>query len=161
MTMIPNSDYSKRFEKMPVEIYKNSVEASKKIADVIIETINSTPADKKCVICLDATSASIPVYERLIEAYKDKKVSFKNVVAFSKSEYYPLNRNELQSQYRFLKEYVFDNVDILPTNIRCLDSSQKENIRAYCDSYEKEIENAGGIDIMLTGNAGFNQSGTQ
>lgn len=159
--MISDSDYSKRFEKMPVEIYKNSAEASKLIAKEVVDIINSTPEGKKCVICPSASSAAIPVYERLIEAYSNKEVSFRNVVIFSISEYYPLGKDELQSHYRFLKEYLFDNVDIPAENIKCLDSTQRENIREYCDGYEKEIAELGGIDILLTSGTGFNQPGTQ
>lgn len=159
--MIQNSDYSKRFEKMPVEIYKNSAEAAKVIAQEIIDLINYTPEKSKCAICFDATSASIPVYEKIVEAYNNHLVSFKNVTAFSMSEYYPLDRQELQSHYRFLKEYIFDQVDILPENIKCLESTRRDNIKEYCDSYEKAIFDAGGIDLLITSNMAFNQPGTQ
>ncbi|MCK9626746.1 MAG: PIG-L family deacetylase [Bacteroidales bacterium] len=159
--MIPTSDFAKHFEKMPVNICKDSSLASKQIADEIIDTIKNTPKEKKCVLCFEASSVAIPIYEILVNEYKKGNISFKNVVFFSKNEYYPLDRNELQSHYRFLKEYLFDNIDVLPENIKCLNSTKKDDIKEYCNQYEKDIVNEGGIDIFLTSNMGFNQSGSQ
>ncbi|MFA6895139.1 MAG: glucosamine-6-phosphate deaminase, partial [Bacteroidales bacterium] len=159
--MIPTSDFAKHFEKMPVNICKDSSLASKQIADEIINTIKNTPKDKKCVLCFEASSVAIPIYEILVNEYKMGNITFKNVVFFSKNEYYPLDRNELQSHYRFLKEYLFDNIDVLPENIKCLNSTKKDDIKEYCEQYEKDIANEGGIDIFLTTNMGFNQSGSQ
>ncbi|MFA6712809.1 MAG: PIG-L family deacetylase [Bacteroidales bacterium] len=159
--MIPTSDFAKHFEKMPVNICKDSSLASKQIADEIINTIKNTPKDKKCVLCFEASSVAIPIYEILVNEYKMGNITFKNVVFFSKNEYYPLDRNELQSHYRFFKEYLFDNIDVLPENIKCLNSTKKDDIKEYCEQYEKDIANEGGIDIFLTTNMGFNQSGSQ
>ena len=75
-------------------------------------------------------------------------------------EYYPLDRNELQSHYRFFKEYLFDLVDIPEENIHCLQSNKMDNVLEYCASFEKEIEKAGGIDILITSNMGMNEPGS-
>lgn len=156
-----SADFTRRYEKLPVSIFSDASDASKLVADKIILTIrDKAHAGERCVLGLSASSAFIQVYEELVKAYKEGNVSFKDVVVFSVDEYYPLDRNELQSHYRFLKEYLFDLVDFDPANIRCLDSTKNPSIHQYCEEYERAIRKAGGIDILLISNMGFNEPGS-
>ncbi len=160
--MIVNQDFTKRYERIPVDIFEDSSTASKLVADKIAEAIkNKNLRNHPCVLGLSASSSSIQVYEELIKLYNSKEISFKNVIVFSVDEYYPLNKNELQSHYRFIKEYFFDFIDIPKENIFCLDSEvAKEDIHQYCDDYEKKISSFGGLDILVLGNMGFNEPGS-
>ena len=154
-------DFSRRYEKLPVTIFKEQPEASKLILDAIIAKCNEKAKEgKKCVLALAASSACIQIYDDMVKAYEAGKLSFKSIEIFSMDEYYPLDRNELQSHYRFFKEYIFDLVDIPQENIHCLQSNKMENVLEYCASFEKEIEKAGGIDILITSNMGMNELGS-
>ena len=154
-------DFSRRYEKLPVTIFKEQPEASKLILDAIIAKCNEKAKEgKKCVLALAASSACIQIYDDMVKAYEAGKLSFKSIEIFSMDEYYPLDRNELQSHYRFFKEYIFDLVDIPQENIHCLQSNKMENVLEYCASFEKEIEKAGGIDILITSNMGMNEPGS-
>ena len=115
---------------------------------------------KKCVLALAASSACIPVYEDLVKAYENGRLSFKDIEIFSIDEYYPLERNELQTHYRFLKEYIFDLTDIPQENIHCLESSKMDDVAAYCNRYEEQIKLSGGIDILITSGMGSNEPGS-
>lgn len=155
------ADFTRRYEKLPVSIFKDAEDAARLVSDKIVLTIrDKVHSGGKCVLGLSASSAFIQVYEELVKAHKAGLVSFKDVVIYSVDEYYPLDRNELQSHYRFLKEYLFDFVDVQPENIRCLDSTKRENIHQYCEEYEREIRKAGGLDILLLSNMGFNEPGS-
>lgn len=159
--MILSSNFSRRYEKVPVSIFKEQEDATKIIVDNVIAVNNENIANgKKTVLALDASSSCIKVYDEFVKAYENGTLSFKNIVVFSIDEYYPLDRNELQSHYRFLKEYIFDLVDIPAENIHCLESDAKENIAEYCEQYEKELEGYGGIDIVITGGMGSNEPGS-
>lgn len=159
--MILSSNFSRRYEKVPVSIFKEQEDATKIIVDNVIAVNNENIANgKKTVLALDASSSCIKVYDEFVKAYENGTLSFKNIVVFSIDEYYPLDRNELQSHYRFLKEYIFDLVDIPAENIHCLESDAKENIAEYCEQYEKELESYGGIDIVITGGMGSNEPGS-
>lgn len=159
--MILSSNFSRRYEKVPVSIFKEQEDATKIIVDNVIAVNNENIANgKKTVLALDASSSCIKVYDEFVKAYENGTLSFKNIVIFSIDEYYPLDRNELQSHYRFLKEYIFDLVDIPAENIHCLESDAKENIAEYCEQYEKELESYGGIDIVITGGMGSNEPGS-
>ena len=155
------SDFSRRYEKLPVSIFKGQEDASKMIVDDIIITANKKINEgKKCVLALAATSACIPVYEDLVKAYENGRLSFKDIEIFSIDEYYPLDRNELQTHYRFLKEYIFDLTDIPQENIHCLESSKMDDVAAYCNNYEEQIKLSGGIDILITSGMGSNEPGS-
>ena len=155
------SDFSRRYEKLPVSIFKGQEDASKMIVDDIIITANKKINEgKKCVLALAASSACIPVYEDLVKAYENGRLSFKDIEIFSIDEYYPLERNELQTHYRFLKEYIFDLTDIPQENIHCLESSKMDDVAAYCNQYEEQIKLSGGIDILITSGMGSNEPGS-
>ena len=155
------SDFSRRYEKLPVSIFKGQEDASKMIVDDIIITANKKINEgKKCVLALAASSACIPVYEDLVKAYENGRLSFKDIEIFSIDEYYPLERNELQTHYRFLKEYIFDLTDIPQENIHCLESSKMDDVAAYCNRYEEQIKLSGGIDILITSGMGSNEPGS-
>lgn len=159
--MILSSNFSRRYEKVPVSIFKEQEDATKIIVDNVIAVNNENIANgKKTVLALDASSSCIKVYDEFVKAYENGTLSFKNIVVFSIDEYYPLDRNELQSHYRFLKEYLFDLVDIPAENIHCLESEAKENITEYCEQYEAKIASYSGLDIVITGGMGSNEPGS-
>lgn len=160
--MIINKDFTRRYEKVPVEIFNDSFDASVIVAGKIAEVIkNKTKLGQHTVLGLSASSSSIQVYEELVKLVARKELSFTNTYIFTLDEYFPLNKNEIQSHYRFIKEYLLDFIDIPKENIHCLDSEiPKEKIHEYCEDYEKQIEKLGGIDVLLIGNMGFNEPGS-
>lgn len=159
--MFLTSDFSKRYEKLPVKIFNEQKEASKVIVrDVMVQAKKKAAEGKNLVLALAASSACLQVYDDFIAAVKEKKMSFKNIEVFGMDDYYPLDRNELQSHYRFLKECLLDDVDIPAKNVHFIDSSKRDNTEEYCQSYEKEIEKAGGIDIVITGTMAMNEPGS-
>lgn len=155
------SEFSRRYEKVPVSIFRQQEDAAKMIVDEIIITTNKKINDgKKCVLALAASSACIPVYEYMVKAYESGRLSFKNIEIFTIDEYYPLDCNELQTHYRFLKEYIFDLTDIPQENIHCLQSNRMDDVSAYCKEYEDTIRATGGIDILITSGMGSNEPGS-
>jgi len=155
------TDFSRRYEKVPVSIFKQQEDAAQIIVDEIIIIANRKINEgKKCTLALGASSACIPVYENLVKAYENGRLSFKDIEIFSIDEYYPLDKDELQTHYRFLKEYIFDLTDIPSENIHCLQSNKIEDVTAYCRKYEAEITAAGGIDILITSGMGSNEPGS-
>ncbi|GHT39717.1 putative glucosamine-6-phosphate deaminase-like protein [Bacteroidia bacterium] len=141
----------KRYEKVPVSIFSDADVASDLVAKQVAALIREKQAaNQKCVLGLVAGSSVVGVYERLVELHKKEGLSFKNVVVFNESEYFPLSKDELQSHYLYLYEYLFNEVDILPENIRLIPGDlKKTEIAAFCEKYEKLIKEAGGVDLQL------------
>jgi glucosamine-6-phosphate deaminase len=156
----------KNFEKLPVKIWNDSVEASRHVAQSIALSIRQRQQDgEKIVLGLATGSTPIKVYEELVRLHKEEGLSFQNVVTFNLDEYYPMPREARQSYWRFMHDYLFDHVDIVPANVHIPDGTvPMEQVAADCERYEKLIDLAGGIDIQLlgigrTGHIGFNEPG--
>src|SRR6476620_4237435 len=100
-------------EKAPVTVYSSSKQASAAVAREIADLIQAKEAKgEKCVLGLATGSTPTNVYAELIRLHKEEGLSFKNVITFNLDEYYPMQPGELQSYVRFMKENLFDHIDI-------------------------------------------------
>lgn len=159
--MFSTSDFSKRYEKLPVTIYSEQKEASKVIVEDLARQAKQKAVEgKKLVLALAAQSSCLQVYDDMIEAVRQKSLSFKNIVVFSMDEYYPLSPTELQAHSRFLKECLLDEVDIPAENIHLIDGSKKESDTEYCSEIEAAISKEGGLDVVITGSMAMNEPGS-
>lgn len=159
--MTLNHDFSRRYEKLPVFIYDDQMEASSYLVNNILTLLTQKESQgKKLVLGLSARPAMIPVYELFAKAFSQGR-SFKNVVVFGINEYYPLHKEELQSHYRFLREYIFDVLDIPDTQIHYLDGDiPRSQVTQHCIDFEKKIVSYGGIDVLITSGMGSNEPGS-
>lgn len=155
------------YEKIETEIYESVIDASRSVAEEIRDLINQRQAEGKvAVLGLATGSTPTRVYEELVEMHKKEGLSFKNVVTFNLDEYYPIEPESLQSYVRFMQEYLFDHIDVLPENIHIPKGNlKKEDVNAFCHAYESKIKEVGGIDIQIlgigrTGHIGFNEPGS-
>ena len=137
--------------------------AAKEIAELIRTTAKQ---GKTCVLGLVAGSSPANVYNELVRMHRDEGLSFANVITFNLTEYFPMQPFELQSIARFMHEHLFDHVDIQPSNVHIPDgSAPRDEVNAFCQQYEQQIRDAGGIDIQLvgvsrTGHIGLNEPGS-
>lgn len=159
--------FEKRFENIGTLVFENSVEASKSVANEIADLIRVKQAQKQpCILGLATGSSPKGLYAELVRLHKEEGLSFKNVVSFNLDEYYPMEPDSVNSYVRFMKEQLFNHVDILPENYHIPDGLlSKEAIGDYCDAYEAKIEALGGIDLQIlgiggNGHIGFNESGS-
>jgi len=161
------SAYTLRFEKIPLRINSDALEASAEVARIIADGIRTkAAAGKMCILGLATGSSPVSVYEELVRMHRHEGLSFRNVVTFNLDEYYPMHPESLQSYHRFMHEYLFSHIDILPENIHLPDGqAPRERIQEYCMEYDRQIAGCGGIDIQLlgigrTGHIGFNEPGS-
>lgn len=154
-------------EKIPVIIFHSLKEGSAFIAGEIAGTIKSKQAKgEKCVLGLATGSSPKTVYTELIRLHKEEGLSFKNVITFNLDEYYPIDRDALQSYNLYMKEHLFDHVDIDPANCHVPNGEiKKEDIKKFCAAYDAQIEAAGGLDLQIlgignNGHIGFNEPGS-
>ena len=159
--------FEKRFENIETEVFENSNSASKAVAQEIASLIIDKQArNQLCVLGLATGSTPKGLYNELVRMHKEDGLSFKNVVSFNLDEYYPIEPDAVNSYVRFMKELLFDHVDIVPENIHIPDGTlSKQKIADYCRDYETKIEALGGIDIQIlgiggNGHIGFNESGS-
>ena len=161
------AEEQKKFERINTIIHENSQEASYYVAQEIVSLVTQRQQEgKKMVLGLATGSTPIKVYEYLVQAHKEEGISFSNVISFNLDEYFPMDRESVHSYVRFMREHLFDHLDIPNTQIHIPDGQQtKEDVRTYCQNYEQKIIEAGGIDIQIlgigrTGHIGFNEPGS-
>jgi glucosamine-6-phosphate deaminase len=154
-------------EKIPVTVYPTSQQAAAAVAREIAELIR-VRASVGASVVLGLATGSTPtgLYDELIRLHKEEKLSFKNVVTFNLDEYWPMNPDELQSYVRFMREHLFDFIDIDPKNVHIPDGTiPREKVAEFCANYERQIKELGGLDYQIlgigrTGHVGFNEPGS-
>jgi glucosamine-6-phosphate deaminase len=155
------------FEKIPVKIFGSLEEGSRFIGKEIAALIRDKDSQgKKTVLGLATGSSPKSLYAELVRLHKEENLSFKNVITFNLDEYYPIDNDALQSYNRFMKQQLFDKVDIDPANCHIPNGQwKKEDIKQHCIEYDQMVEDAGGIDLQIlgignNGHIGFNEPGS-
>ena len=150
------------YEKIWANVYQESRVASYRIADIIIDAINSCEGR---LFRLGVTTGSTPIslYNELARRFDKGLVSFKNVEIVSIDEYYPSSKEEFQSRNHRLHEALLDKVDILKENIHIPDGTvPQDKVTDYCAKYDAR---ARGLDLLVIGvgeqgQVGFNEAGS-
>ncbi|MCD8262913.1 MAG: glucosamine-6-phosphate deaminase [Tannerellaceae bacterium] len=155
-----------RLEKIPTTIYESVEEGSFAIAREIATQIRKKhEAGELFVLAVPGGRSPLGVYKELVRMHKEEQLSFRNVVVFVEYEFYPLT-NPASSNLAQLKEAFFNHVDIASENIYAPNGSMpKDTILDFCQNYEMQMQNLGGVDYMLLGlgvssNIMFNGAGS-
>ncbi|MCV6628785.1 MAG: glucosamine-6-phosphate deaminase [Flavobacteriaceae bacterium] len=156
-----------RFEKIHNIRFAHAHEASVAVAAEMAALIRSKAANNQsCVLGLATGSSPIKVYEELVRLHREEDLSFANVISFNLDEYFPMEKQNIQSYHYFMHQHLFDHIDILPENIHIPDGTiDTEQVHQYCIDYDMKIKEAGGLDFQLlgigrTGHIGFNEPGS-
>lgn len=156
-----------RFEKLPVSVFPDQHIASKAVAQKIRDIILSKQKnDEKAVLGLATGATPVEVYAELIRMHREEGLSFKNVITFNLDEYYPMPADAEQSYVTFMKQNLFDHIDIDMQNVHIPDGTLPlDKIDAFCLEYEEKISSFGGLDLQVlgigrTGHIGFNEPGS-
>ena len=135
-------------------------------ADYIIRRITAfAPSrERPFVLALPTGSTPLGVYQCFINACREGKLSFSNVITFNLDEYQGIPADHPLSYARFMQENLFSSVDIPPQNTHIPDGMAKDP-QEECDAYEQAINEAGGIELLLGGNGNnghiaFNEPGS-
>jgi len=141
------------FEKIPVKIYPDLKQGSTAVAKQIADLIRAKQKKKeKVVLGLATGSTPKTLYAELIRMHKEEGLSFKNVISFNLDEYYPIEKEAMQSYHNFMHRLLFKHIDIDLKNVHIPDGSlPKDKIKEHCVAYEKLIEDSGGIDLQILG----------
>ncbi len=158
----------KRFEKVPTNIYKDSVEGSNYIARKIATLIkNKKSTGKPCILGLSGGTSTLHVYDELVRLHRVEGLSFEDVIIFNVSEFFPVYGGDRHSNARLLRAQLIDKVDLKPENFITPDSTiDRSNVYEFCQNYEEQIEKNGGLDFVLVsvglvGNLAYNEPGSQ
>src|SRR5690606_26901266 len=159
--------FEKRFENIDTVIFDDQIQASKAVAQEIADLIRTKQGQgQPCVLGLATGSSPKSLYAELVRLHREEGLSYRNVITFNLDEYYPMDPDSVNSYVRFMKELLFNHIDIQPENCHIPDGTlAKKDIAPYCQGYEAKIEAMGGIDLQVlgiggNGHIGFNESGS-
>ena len=153
--------------KIPFRMFEDSKQVSQVVASEIAALIKErAAAGKHCVLGLATGSTPVNVYSELVRMHREEGLSLSNVITFNLDEYFPMQPDCLQSYVRFMREHLFDHVDIAEENTHIPDGAiAVEQVADWCRQYEAKIDSVGGIDVQIlgigrTGHIGFNEPGS-
>jgi glucosamine-6-phosphate deaminase len=121
---------------------------------------------ERTVLGLATGSTPVGIYRELIRLHREEGLDFSGVVTFNLDEYYPMEPGSLHSYHRFMRENLFDHVNVAEENIHIPRGDlPREEVDAHCEAYEEAIRRAGGIDFQIlgigrSGHVGFNEPGS-
>ncbi|PAP78317.1 glucosamine-6-phosphate deaminase [Rubrivirga marina] len=154
-------------ERVPVLIFDDPGGLAKQAARQVRTLIEAKQAAGDiAVLGLPTGSTPIGVYQELIRMHREEGLDFSSVVTFNLDEYVPMAPDSLQSYHRFMRENFFDHVNVPEENIHIPRGDLPEReIETHAAEYERLIQRAGGIDLMLlgigrSGHIGFNEPGS-
>ena len=110
-----------------------AVRAAKRYSDLLAAKPNA-------VLGFAAGSTPLRLYNRLIELYKQREISFKDAATFNLDEYAGIDHKHPQSFYRFMMESLFSHIDLDPGRIHM--PSGTDTSDAALHGYEDAIKNA-------------------
>ncbi len=145
---------------MNVIITENYDEMSKKAAEILVDIVKKNP---NAILGFATGSSPIGTYKNMIKAYENGEVSFKNVSSVNLDEYVGLSADHNQSYVYFMRDNLFNHIDIdlKNTNLPC---GSAKDLKAECDRYNALLDtmkqDAQVLGIGSNGHIGFNEPNT-
>jgi len=141
---------------MIVHVFETKEQAGLAAAQLFGACILSKP---DTVMGLATGSTSIETYAQLIRLHREGILDFSRCTSFNLDEYVGLADDHPCSYHRFMKEQLFDRINIKNTHVP---RGNAKNLKEETERYDREIQNAGGIDIQFlgighNGHIGFNE----
>ena len=143
---------------MNIYIANDYDEMSKKGAEVIAGIVKEKETP---ILGLATGGTPIGMYKELIRMNKEGDVDFSKTNTFNLDEYYPINKESPQSYYYFMKENLFNHINIDEENTNIPDGMASD-IDKESKEYDEKLRKIGGVDIQVlgigsNGHIGFNE----
>ncbi|MGU3575272.1 glucosamine-6-phosphate deaminase [Brucellaceae bacterium C25G] len=134
--------------------------------DAVIERakgiiINHIIQHPEAVLGLATGGTMLPLYQKLVSAYKAGEVSFANVTSFNLDEYVGIMPDHPCSYHTYMRDILFNHINIDQSRTH-LPHGMPNNLDDEAEAYERKITDAGGISLQLlgigkNGHIGFNE----
>ena len=151
---------SKKIDLGNIKIYAEDTyeDMSAKAAEIFSEELKKKPNG---VYGFATGSTPVGLYKELIKLHKTEGIDFSNVTTFNLDEYYPIKKENNQSYDYFMKENLFNHINVKFDNVN-IPNGEAADVSEECVKYEEKIKNSGGIDLQVigigeNGHIGFNE----
>ncbi len=130
-------------------------------AEAIIRLLERKP---DAVLGLATGSSPLPIYRELIERYQDGQADFSGAAAFTLDEYVGIDPDHPQRYRNVIDDEFTKHVNFRPEAVHGPDGNAAD-LALACQSYEKAIKVAGGVDLQILGigtdgHIAFNEPGS-
>jgi glucosamine-6-phosphate deaminase len=141
-----------------VIILPSATEATLAAARIVVRLVRANP---QAVLGLATGETPRRVYAELVRAHREEGLDFSSVTTFNLDEYVGFGEAHAGSYRRYMRENLFDRVNLRPDRTHMLDGGAAD-VDATCAAYEEAIRAAGGIDLQILGigpdgHIGFNE----
>ncbi|WP_434940130.1 glucosamine-6-phosphate deaminase [Shewanella sp. HL-SH8] len=144
---------------MQVIILENPQQVAQHASEWIVELLSKKAHP---VLGLATGSTPISLYQKLVQRHQQDQTDFSHVTSFNLDEYHNIEADNKQSYRMFMKQNLFDKINIDQTNTHLPTCNLIQDPRVQGMAYEEKIRNAGGIDLQIlgigvNGHIGFNE----
>ena len=143
------------------ETFESQDALSARAAEILLSAIRENP---RIVLGLPTGRTPIGMYDRVVQECSREYHCFRDVITFNLDEYCGVERDHPASYFTYMRQHLFDHVDIAPRNTHIPDGSAADP-EAECRRYEEDIRRHGGVALTFlglgrNGHIGFNEPGT-
>lgn len=143
------------------ESFASTEALSTRAAGILLAAIRRNP---NSVLGLPTGRSPIGMYEHVVRECAREYHCFRDVGTFNLDEYVGIAPEHPSSYFTYMRHHLFDHVDIDLSRTH-IPHGTAPDLDAECARYEREIADAGGIDLMFlglghNGHIGFNEPGT-
>lgn len=143
---------------MKIRVYDTHEQCGRAAAAILAAQMIRKPDS---VLGLATGSTPIPCYEELVRLYQAGVLDFSRIVTYNLDEYIGLQPDHVCSYHRFMRDHLFDHVNIPPESTH-VPNGVAIDMTGEASAYDEAIARAGGIDIQVlgigrNGHIGFNE----
>lgn len=134
---------------------------SARAAELLFNAIHDNP---RIVLGLPTGRTPIGMYERVVRECAREYRCFRDVTTFNLDEYVGVPADHPASYCTFMQQHLFSHVDLDPAHAH-LPNGMAPDLDEECRRYEREIREAGGLELTFlglgrNGHIGFNEPGS-
>lgn len=122
-------------------------EMSKKAAELLVELVNRK---QNPILGLATGGTPIGMYNEIIKMNRNGIVDFSTTTTFNLDEYYPIKKTNKQSYNYFMKETLFNHINIDLKNTYIPDGEAEDSL-LESETYDQMVRDTGGIDLQILG----------
>lgn len=143
------------------ETFDSAEALADRAAHLMLDAIRENP---RIVLGLPTGRTPIGMYDRVVRECSREYHCFRDVTTFNLDEYAGVPPDHPGSYYSYMRQHLFDHVDIDPNNAH-IPHGNADDLHAECLRYEIVMHESGGLDLTFlglgrNGHIGFNEPGT-
>ena len=143
---------------MRIRVFVSPRAAARALARAVGRSLAERP---NLVLGLPTGRTPIPFYRELVALCRKRRVDFSRATTFNLDEFVGIPAHDPRSYRAFMQRHLFDHVNLSPRRVHFLNGAAK-NLERECANYERAIEDAGGLDLLIlglgaNGHIGFNE----